>query len=120
MWRIYYGDGSTFSSDDGAPEDAPSFGVICVVQPNVLTGRESLHGWDWFYYVPDDGMWWGSDIHGVLDRLLHNLPIRALKQGRCVSNPVFQEIMQRANTDPDFPARSGSHRGERPAASRPA
>ena len=29
-WRIYYGDGSTFSSADGAPSDAPSTNVQAI------------------------------------------------------------------------------------------
>jgi hypothetical protein len=30
-WRIYYADGSTFTSQDGSWADAPAFGVECVV-----------------------------------------------------------------------------------------
>jgi len=30
-WRIYYADGSTFSSEDGTFAQAPPFGVQCVV-----------------------------------------------------------------------------------------
>ena len=30
-WRIYYADGSTFSSDDGTWAEAPAFGLQCVV-----------------------------------------------------------------------------------------
>lgn len=30
-WRIYYADGSTFSSKDGTWAQAPPFGVQCVV-----------------------------------------------------------------------------------------
>ena len=30
-WRIFYADGSSFSSADGAWADAPPFGLTCVV-----------------------------------------------------------------------------------------
>lgn len=30
-WRIYYADGSTFTSEDGTWAEAPPFGVQCVV-----------------------------------------------------------------------------------------
>lgn len=30
-WRIYYADGSTFSSEEGTWAEAPAFGVQCVV-----------------------------------------------------------------------------------------
>lgn len=34
-WRIYYADGSTFSSNDGSWAEAPPFGVQCVVYYHV-------------------------------------------------------------------------------------
>lgn len=113
-WRIYYSDGSTFDSNQGRCEDAPPFGIICIIYPNDLVGRIIMHGWDWYYWVPEDGQWWGSDIYGVLDRLLHNLPLRALKQGRNVSSKRYGQIMTSADKDPDFPPRSGKLAGERP------
>ena len=112
-WRIYYDDGSTFDSQGGC-EDAPPFGVICIIYPDDLVGRKIMHGWDWYYWVPEAGQWWGSDIYGVLDRLLHNLPLRALKQGRNASNERYRQIMAAADKDPDFPPRSGKLAGERP------
>lgn len=30
-WRIFYADGSTFSSEDGTWAEAPPFGLTCVV-----------------------------------------------------------------------------------------
>jgi len=30
-WRVYYADGSTFTSEDGSMAEAPLFGVQCVV-----------------------------------------------------------------------------------------
>lgn len=41
-WEIFYGDGSTFTSDDGSWAEAPNFGIICVVyyQPN---GHKLVH-----------------------------------------------------------------------------
>lgn len=113
-WRIYYADGSTFDSNQGEHEDAPPFGVICIVYPNDLVGRIIMHGWDWYYWVTEVGQWWGSDIYGVLDRLLHNLPLCALKQGRNASNERYRQMMTAADKDPDFPPRSGKLAGERP------
>lgn len=111
-WRIYYGDGSSFDSSEGSPLDAPSYGIICAVYPDELVGRAIMHGWDWYYWV--NGQWWGSDIYGVLDRMLHNLPLQALKQGRNVSNQVYRKIMTTADKDPDFPPKSGKLSKERP------
>jgi hypothetical protein len=40
-WRIFYADGSTFSSADGSWSDAPPFGVQCVAYYN--THGVTLH-----------------------------------------------------------------------------
>ncbi|HJY98670.1 MAG TPA: hypothetical protein VJ227_03080 [Patescibacteria group bacterium] len=46
-WRIYYADGSTFSSEDGTWAEAPAFGVECVVYyhvPPYRTGDQNDEG----------------------------------------------------------------------------
>lgn len=118
-WRIYYDDGSTFDASQGEPEDAPSYGVQIIAQASRY-GRECLHLWDWYYWREDNEKWWGSDIFGVLDMLLHNQPLRALKQGRNTNSANFEQLMHKAAHDEDLPARSVSRRTDRPSASRPA
>lgn len=113
-WRIYYDNGTTCDSRSRDPESAPSFGVVVIAFPDPVVGRVLMHGWDWYYWVPTEGQWWGSDIHGLLDRLLHNLPLQAVKQGRNVSNLQYAEIMGRARDDPDFPVKSAERAGEHP------
>ena len=113
-WRIYYDNGDTFDSDNGSPEDAPSFGVICIVQPNELCGRTVTHGYDWYYYRTDIEEWWQSCLHGLLDGLLHNHPICAVKQGRNAPDNVYRSIIRAATEDKDFPVKSGKIRGEHP------
>ncbi len=107
LWRVFYDDDTTFDNIQGNPEDVPAYGVICIVFPDELVGRVIMHGWDWYYWVPPEEQWWGSEIHGYLDRKLHRLPSRALCQGRNVSNKRFAEIMGAADKDPDFPLKSG-------------
>ncbi len=113
-WRLYYADGTIFSSDDGLPGDAPAFGVQCAVQPDPEVGRLCLNGWDWYYYHHGHREWWGSDLHGLLDHLLHRTPITAICQGRNVHNTDYRRIMKRAQQDPDFPRKSGVRKSERP------
>jgi len=113
-WRIYYSDGSTFDSSMGDPGDVPAYGVICIPQPDEMVGRVIMHGWDWYYYVPEDKQWWGSDVFGVIDRLCHRLSVVALLQGRNLSNKDFASVMGRADKDPDFPPKSGKVHGESP------
>lgn len=113
-WRIYYDDGATFDSDDGDPQDAPSFGVLCIVFPDAEVGRLVMQGWDWYFYHPTEENWWGCDIYGLLDRLLHNLPMVAVKQGRSAPTQVWRAVLKSATTDPDFPGKSACARREYP------
>ena len=72
-WCIFYADGSTYSSEDGAWAEAPPFGVQCVVyyhKPPYKTvdkgGTEGL-----CYYQADEfagtdvkmGLWIDGDTH---------------------------------------------------------
>lgn len=95
MWRIYYDSGEVFSSTDGEPEDAPSFGVIAIVN----IGKHIQNRYDWYYWQAEENQWWGSDIHGLLDQLLHNKPIKAIKQGRNTEDTLYAEIISRATKD---------------------
>lgn len=104
-WRIYYSDGTTISNKESTPEEVNPFGIVCIVQKDPERGRNIMHGWDWYYYNSSEGtapMWWGCDLHGLLDRMLHRLPVEALLQGRTVSNDVWQKLTQEANEDLDF------------------
>lgn len=112
QWRIYYDDETTFDSTQGTPEEAPSFGILCVTMRDDEHGRLILNGWDWYYF--DGVSWWGADVHGLLDRLLHNLPTRAVKIGRMAPSEVWRKTYARASHDPDFPPKSARAKRERP------
>jgi hypothetical protein len=112
QWRIYYDNGQVFDSTEGKPEDAPSHGILVITEKDQDHGRLCLNGWDWYYH--DGECWWGADLHGLLDRLLHNLPTHAVKQGRMAPQKVWHDTLDRAVTDPDFPAKGAKHKRERP------
>lgn len=115
-WRIYYDDGTIFSSDQGTESEAPGVGVVCIVQPEPRAGREVMQKWDWYYWHETYGEWWGSDIYGLLYQLTNDRGncIRAVKQGAMVSNDRFQEITRRASNDPEFPWKSAPSPKEKP------
>ncbi len=113
-WRIYYADESTFDSTMGTIYEAPSFGIICIVQPDDNVGRLIVSGYDWYYYNLEVNAWWQSDIHGLLDNLLHNFPITAVKQGRNAPDPIYRRIMETAILDPEFPPKNAKLKRERP------
>lgn len=102
MWRIYYSDGSSFSSEDGGPEDAPALGFVCVVGYDEASRRYILHGWDHYCWDIESRQWWGCDAIGWLDRSIHG-KMFAHKVGRTVTRSEFQRLMQLAHEDPDFP-----------------
>lgn len=106
-WRIYYGDGSTFDSSMGEPEDAPGYDTQIIVGYERNAGRIVYYLWDWYYYrvYPDGwGEWYGCDLHGLLDIQLHfPKEIKCIKMGRSVRNEVFDEIKRKAFDDPDIP-----------------
>lgn len=77
-WRIYYADGSTFTSNDGAWADAPPFGVQCVVYYHVPPYKtldvqpvdESVYEWRGEGELSDYklGLWMDSEgYHRIMD-----------------------------------------------------
>lgn len=112
-WRIYYGDGTTFDSSMGTPQQAPGLDVQVIVQPDERVGRVLLTRFDWYYFRTDLGEWWASDYFGLLDQLTSDRDgvVVAVKAGR--NARAYDEILQRALHDPDFPTKSARLAGER-------
>jgi hypothetical protein len=107
-WKMFKDDGTTVdSSEVSEPEEVAGYGVICIVQPDEIVGREILEGFDFYYFA--DGRWTCGDLLGVLDRLLHRLEVRALCMGRTVTRSKYRAIHEAAHKDPAFPYRSGSY-----------
>jgi len=105
-WRIFYDDGSTFSSADGEPHEAPSEGVICAVGYTPDDGERYIaNRGDYYHFHRGEGRWWECDLAGLLDRLRNNSEVYAYKEGRRVSKKLWEEILIAANNDPDFPQR---------------
>lgn len=94
-WRIYYGDGSTFSSDDGAWEDAPGWDVQVILFRDRVTTWQMRHQGD-FFRLDDDGAVVGMDVTGLLDWVVNELGIKA---GRMLSRDKFDIVYQQAKRD---------------------
>jgi hypothetical protein len=92
MFRIYYGDGSTYSGD---PFFAPRLDVQVIAQrADNPRGRILSHGKDFYYWQDKEG-WWPTDLLG-LTRWLEKCPPNRL-QILCGENcPEFDEILKRA------------------------
>jgi len=102
-WRIYYGDGSTYSDDDGPPELAPKRDVQTIAQRNELVGRRIERG-DNFYVWTDHG-WRGCDQFGMFDYLIQP-GTKVVLFGRSLSDNEYRNVLGRACKDPDLPAKS--------------
>jgi hypothetical protein len=92
VWRIFYDDGSTYSSDDGAWNNAPADGVLVVIE-KVEPDRVLFHsGAD--YYVEIDGQIVATgDIGPILRKL------GAFKFGRWTSHRRYEETSARARAE---------------------
>lgn len=57
-WKIWYDDGSTFSSEDGKAEAAPSEGVQIVAE---IRGKRKIlhHGGEYYRWDRKKGQWRG-------------------------------------------------------------
>lgn len=108
-WRVYYGDGTTFSNEDGDVEDVPSRDVQVVVQVDTRTGWSPLYSNDYYWY--DKGEWIGGDLFGLFDYLTRPGWKKVLF-GRTISHEEYQTIVRRARQDKDFPRKSAKLRGE--------
>ena len=70
-WKVFYADGSSFTNEDGLPEQAPKCGVLAVVFYNLDNRREIATSKN--YYIYDEtpifkdepwGTWFAADDAG--------------------------------------------------------
>ena len=112
-WKIYYGDGTTYGSADGQPEDAPCRDVQLIVA--MVDGRRViLHGGGPVlertaggpgalgYYWFEHNEWYIGDYVGMLDYLMEP-GHKTVKFGRSIPTERFHAIVHRAQADTDFP-----------------
>lgn len=97
LWRVFYGDGSTFSNEDGTPAEAPPVNVQAIAQaadPGI--GRRICSRFDFYWF--DRQEWHGSDLFGLFDYLQRVSP-SIVKFGRVLPRLEFEAILNRAVTD---------------------
>ena len=112
-WLIVYADGSTYSSDDGPPEDAPTSGVQVVYNANASVGfkveqsRPGYWGWvngyGWMGYQTDSGYWDYLMPPGVMKYVLY---------GRILPDEDWHEIQKKAGELATGLAKSGWWKSE--------
>jgi len=109
-WKIYYGDGTTFSRNDGDPGEAPARDVQVIAQSSREHGWTAWSGRD--YYIWRDGQWFGVDLFGLYDYLVEPGWKRVLF-GRTLVRAEYDLVWQRMMADPELPEKTAFHKGER-------
>ena len=103
-WKIWYGNGSTFSDAAGPPGAAPPLDVQVIAQADPDVGRLMVCRKD--FYVFHDGEWYGVDWFGLLD---HLMALGIVKAGRTRSNRDYDALYRAAVADPDLAPKSARH-----------
>jgi hypothetical protein len=103
-WAVWYDDGSSFSSADGAPWEAPRWGVLCIAAYSGQHGRMIWHATDYYCWA---GEWISCDATGLIDYLANRPgPEKTVLMGRHVAPDTFYRVYEIANSDPRLPPRS--------------
>lgn len=98
-WVIFYSDGTRYSDQDGAPNEAPPTGALVLWQYN-FEGRSVLYSKDTAYCygwrAPNE--WVPCDIVGVIDYLTTYRGVdKAVIFGRWARNDNFDAVWAVAN-----------------------
>ena len=99
-FRIYYDGGETY---EGAPENAPAFGVLVIIENDKDSGRRLVMSKDYFCWVGDH--WLNTDQIGMWD-YLQQPGWKKVLFGRMVDNDYWYSVVKRVNETTDFPART--------------
>jgi hypothetical protein len=108
LWRIFYTDGSTYSSLDGSPYDAPPDGVQVIVKADADNGRFLVAQRDYYWFDHQRQEWFGGDIGGFWQHLRKPGPSKVLF-GEFVTNAEYNRCITAALSDPAFNPKSARH-----------
>lgn len=96
-WRVYYGDGSTASSEDVGPFSICPNNVQVVVAEN-NNGLSVMQGKDYFYWSDKMG-WCPCDTGGLWDYLLIGTGPKYVLHGRSIRDEDYWNIVSRAASE---------------------
>jgi len=107
-WKIYYGDGSIFSDQDGSPWSAPGFDVQVIVMASKDHGWMTQAGDDYYVWDCRGGVtrWWGVDKFGLWEYLFVTPGFKCALAGKTTTSERFSEIFKMASNDPSFPPKT--------------
>lgn len=97
-WRIYYGDGTVYTSDDGSPWDAPRQNVQVVVSQDDRVGYRFSTTQDFFVFDPARGGWRETNQWGLFDHLITCREPLVL-MGRYLPNDEWNTLLMRVRAE---------------------
>lgn len=98
-WTLWYSDGSTFTSQEGKPEDSPPWGVVLITQ-EVENMDMLAYQKDYFLYRTDWEQWIEVDNFGLMDHMIHNAHnISCVRGGRWMPTNEWKALQKRAAVD---------------------
>lgn len=89
-WKIFYDDGSSLSSDNVSPEDAPKDGVQVIVEQKANNTIMCHQGQEYYYWTGEN---WVSGGLASLERWLRK-ELPNLKYGRWTSDTVWRKVLE--------------------------
>jgi hypothetical protein len=92
-WKIFYGDKSTFSSDDGDPFHAPTNNVQVVNNNGKLQSGKTAYYWNF------ETGWNGCDTPGLWDYLLMYHGPKAVLFGRSIRDEDYWKVRKKAKAE---------------------
>ncbi len=101
-WCIWYQDGTTFSSDDGEPQDVPGSGIVVIAQdggnhdtPYATAGEQwrTVFGYDW--YIFDKNRWFSTNMVGLVQYVTEP-GCKIVKVGRWVPHELYEKLRAEA------------------------
>ena len=95
-WRIYYRGGRTYGPEDGPWDDAPSEGVLLVVER--IGERVQFHQGADHYQLEEDGTVVLRDTRTLL-AMIGRWPMSTVKFGQYVSHTEMARVQEQAQAD---------------------
>ena len=107
-WIIFYDDGSSFSSLDGDPWEAPRTGVICIAVAHISCGNYILAEQNFYCWHFEDSEWVPHDQNGLWQYLQKPGPYKVTLQGYWINRERYAAMRSAAGKDERLPSRTAN------------
>ncbi len=88
-WKIWYDDGTTFSSDDGSPEDAPVDGILAILEKRSDNTIMNHQNNEYYYWTGEN--WVSGELASMLGWLRRDFT--DLKYGRWGNDSIMKQVV---------------------------